>query len=134
MTVPNLKWYQIWKNGKKESLLKFDEWDEVKVEDKGLAIAVKDETGRRGTITLPYFAQLLLLSTLNGTGWWVFPYLFSSNKRKNTYDFTALTLHFVVYRKRPPKTCPTKWNEPPELLATITSTIQDLDLGLRSNG
>jgi len=69
------------------------------------------------------------LAALNGTGWWVFPYLFSSNKRKNTYDFAILILHFAVYRERPPKTCPTEWNEPPELLATITSTIQNLDPG-----
>lgn len=31
--------YQIRENGKKGSLLKFEEWDEVKVEDKGLATA-----------------------------------------------------------------------------------------------
>lgn len=40
--------------------------------------------------------------------------------------------HFVVYRKRPPKTCPTEWNEPPETLATITPTIQGSWLGLYS--
>lgn len=128
---------QIWKirkNEEKENSLKFEGRDEVKIEDKGIAVAIEDETGGRGTITLPYFAQLPLLLALNGTGWWVFPYLFSSNKRKNTYDFATPCpyRHFAVYRKRPPKTCPTEWNEPPELLATITPTIQGSWLGLYS--
>lgn len=113
--------YQIRKNGKKESLLKFEEWDGVKVEDKGLATArskmkQEKEAQSRFLISFSFFYCPC----------WIGPddefslICFRPISEKTHTTLLPPSSHSAVYRKRPPKTCPTKWNEPPELLATIT--------------
>lgn len=123
--------YQIWENGKKGSSLKFEEWDGVKVENKGLATArskmkQEKEAQSRFLISFSFFYCQCWIEPDDEFSLICFRPI---SEKTHTTPLPPI-LHSVVYRKRPPKTCPTKWNEPPELLATITMpTIQDLDPG-----
>lgn len=85
-------------------------------------LKMKQETGAQSRFLI--LLGFLLLPALNGNGWWVFPYLFPSNKRKKHIQHYQPPTFISSFVERGPER-PVVLNETSqlELLTTIIPTI-----------